>query len=373
MSHPALLPAGHALIVGASGVIGSAVVAEFSRRAGMRVSALSRRRPDLPADVTFAHIPADLDAAEESARLIGSLRPVTHLVYAASVEAAGLVGGWIDHDLMHRNLDMLRNVVEPVAAAGALRHVTLMQGTKAYGAHLHPIAIPARESQPRDPHANFYWLQEDYIRTRAASGGWHWTIFRPQIVLGGAVGVAMNPVPVIGVLAALAHERGEPFAYPGQSFLIHEAVDSRLVARACAWAMESGSARNEVFNITNGDIWAPAFSWPALADAMGLRSASDHMCKVAKFLATQQPVWERIAIRHDLAIRDLAAILGQSHHYLALLLGSASDAPAAPALLSTIKLRKAGFSECFDTDHSLRYWLNDLIHRKILPKMGQMR
>jgi len=37
---------------------------------------------------------------------------------------------------------MLRNLVEPLAAAAPLEHLTLLQGAKAYGVHLHPIRIP---------------------------------------------------------------------------------------------------------------------------------------------------------------------------------------------------------------------------------------
>src|SRR3546814_8417217 len=80
----------------------------------------------------------------------------------------------------------------------ALRHVTLRQGTKAYGVHLHPIRTPAREREPRDDHPNSYWFQEDYIREKAVQSGFGWTIFRPSIVLGPNVGVAMNTIPVIG-------------------------------------------------------------------------------------------------------------------------------------------------------------------------------
>src|SRR5262249_46839722 len=78
----------------------------------------------------------------------------------------------------------------------SLRHVTLLQGTKAYGSHLHPICIPARERTPRDPHDNFYWLQEDFLTEQAAEHDFAWTILRPQSVFGGACGVAMNIVPV---------------------------------------------------------------------------------------------------------------------------------------------------------------------------------
>jgi len=39
---------------------------------------------------------------------------------------------------------MLRNVVEPIVRSGSnCQHVSILQGTKVYGVHLHPIPIPA--------------------------------------------------------------------------------------------------------------------------------------------------------------------------------------------------------------------------------------
>ena len=77
---------------------------------------------------------------------------VTHVVYTAVYELPGLVSGWRERDQMDTNLAMLRNLFDPlVEVAGGLRHVSLMQGTKAYGAHVHPIPVPARERFPRRP------------------------------------------------------------------------------------------------------------------------------------------------------------------------------------------------------------------------------
>ena len=90
------------------------------------------------------------------------------------------------------DLAMLRNLLEPVAERGQLEHVSLLQGTKAYGVHLRRIAVPARERWPRDDHANFYWLQEDLLREIAAREKFGFTIFRPQIIFGDAIGAAMN-------------------------------------------------------------------------------------------------------------------------------------------------------------------------------------
>jgi len=83
-----------------------------------------------------------------------------------------------------------------------------------------------------DAHENFYWLQEDYLREAAARHGFSWTIWRPQLVVGGAVGAAMNLAPVIGAFAALAAEEGVPFGFPGGAPYVWEAVDAALIARA---------------------------------------------------------------------------------------------------------------------------------------------
>jgi hypothetical protein len=129
---------------------------------------------------------------------------VTHLVFAALYEKPGLFAGWRERDQMETNLAMLANLFEPLErAATGLRHVSILQGTKAYGAHLKPIEVPARESRPRDNHENFYWLQEDHLRASAARHGFAFTIFRPQLVFGDAP-VAMNLMPVIGAYAAIA-------------------------------------------------------------------------------------------------------------------------------------------------------------------------
>ena len=126
--------ANHVLVAGASGVIGAAAVEQFARVPGWHVTALSRRRPHCPAGIEFDHVSVDLRAADDWARLAAELPPVTHLVYAAVSEAPGLVSGWRDADLMEVNGAMFRNLLAPLAEAGSLRHVSVLQGGKAYGA-----------------------------------------------------------------------------------------------------------------------------------------------------------------------------------------------------------------------------------------------
>ena len=64
------------------------------------------------------------------------------------------------NDLMLRNL---MAALEPVAPK--LRHVALLQGTKAYGVHVRPLTVPAREGRSEMyEQPNFYWAQENFLR-----------------------------------------------------------------------------------------------------------------------------------------------------------------------------------------------------------------
>ena len=95
------------------------------------------------------------------------LGDTTHLLYAALYEKPELVAGWRDPEQMAVNEAMLRNLMDALqAGAKGLRHVTILQGTKAYGGHVEPAPVPCKERWPRHQHDNFYWLQEDLLRQR---------------------------------------------------------------------------------------------------------------------------------------------------------------------------------------------------------------
>jgi nucleoside-diphosphate-sugar epimerase len=345
-------------------------VSYFGRLSRWDVFGLSRRPPVLDENVRYQHLSIDLENPESCAAAVAALRPaVTHVVYAALVEADGLVAGWTDATIMQRNLAMLRNIIEPIAADGSLQHIITMQGTKAYGAHFHPITLPARERAARDPHANFYWLQEDYIRELSIRTGCVWTIFRPQIVFSGAVGVYMNPIPVIGAYAALCAEEGRPCGFPGSAPNIWEVTDARLIARACAWAFDHETHEDRIFNITNGDVWVIPHQWPTLCSFLGVESGPDSRFDFADIVSAKSELWQRVIKRHTLRPSTLAEFLGESHNYLNLLLGNTAPAPAPPALVSTIKIRQSGFGDCLDTDDSAAHWLKYLQRHRWLPSM----
>ncbi len=133
------------LIAGASGLVGYAALKHFAAAGNAEVIALSRRRP---AELFGArHLPLDLTDAAACAASSGALAGVTHLVYAALFELPDLVEGWQNAVQIETNGRMLRNLLECIErVAPGLRHVTLLQGTKAYGVHVRPLPVPARDS-----------------------------------------------------------------------------------------------------------------------------------------------------------------------------------------------------------------------------------
>jgi nucleoside-diphosphate-sugar epimerase len=228
------------LVTGASGLLGVAAIEKFLS-AGWEVIGVSRRKPELPSDREIEFLSVDLQDRDASRAAFEPLTGITHIAYTALHEEPDLVAGWSSTDQIETNNAMLRNVVEPILLSGNdFQHISILQGTKVYGVHLHPIPIPARESDPRDPHPNFFLDQEDYVRELGAKHGFTYTALRPQLVTGPTPG-ALNVLPAIGVYAAIQREKGEPFSYTGGPSFVWEAADADLVADVMVWA--AGSPR----------------------------------------------------------------------------------------------------------------------------------
>jgi nucleoside-diphosphate-sugar epimerase len=361
------------LVLGASGVVGRAAAERFLSDAAFDVTAVSRRRPELPERDGYVHLSVDLRDSDAVAAAIGGAGPITHVVYTALFEKANLIAGWTDREQIDTNRVMFANVLGALQAAHApVEQFSILQGTKAYGYHVGRMRIPGKESQPRVGHGNFYWEQEDLLRAAAAEMGASFTIFRPQFIFGGVLGAAMNLIPVIGVYAALCRELGRPFSFPGGASYVAEAVDSRLLADALHWAATAAGARDETFNITNGDVFEWRDLWPSFARALDVEPGPDQALSMAEWLPEQEDVWQRIVRRHGLRALSLREILGLSHQYADDAFAYTSDGSplasrANPVLLSTVKLRRAGFGDCIDTDQMFLYWFARLRSERILP------
>jgi len=357
------------VIAGASGVVGAAAVRQFAA-AGWRVVAISRRPPD---DLAGAeHRSVDLTDADACRAALDGLTP-SHVVFTALKERPGLVSGWTDRGLMAENLAMFEHCLDPLldqaSGPSAVEHVSLLQGTKAYGAHVGVATpLPCKEDAPRVEHENFYFLQEDALRARAAQHGFGFTVWRPQVVFGDSLGSPMNPIPVLGVWGALLRERGLPLAYPGGARHVGEAVDADMLGRALVWAADAPTARDEIFNVTNGDVYTWPDVWPAIAEALGMEVGEPSPVRLAEAIPAGADEWAAIVARHGLrAPADVPAFVGDSPVYADILMRPFGPVPALPTLVSTVKLRQAGFAECVDTAEMFGRMLRRLQERGLLP------
>lgn len=354
------------LVAGASGLVGRGVIRAWLNDDDCEVIAVSRHKPEGLEGVRF--ISVDLFDAEACRTTFSALGGVTHLVYTALYESSNDLGAsWLDPNQIEGNAAMLRNLFEPLSvAASGLQHVTLLQGTKAYGAHVRVIPLPAREDRDEwKSQPNFYWNQEDYLRAKQQGANWSWTIMRPQIIFGDALGAAMNPIAAIALYGALLKERGEPLHYPGGTPNAFEGVDADLVGRAIRWAGTSDAARNQIFNITNGDVMVWREVWPTIADALGMKRGEDRPLKLAQDMPPRGQEWDSLRNKYNLTAPDLMTFAGKSFDYTDLLMDT--NVVRLPILVSTVKLRRAGFTELLDSEDMLSNHIAAMQSRKLLP------
>lgn len=361
------MPRKKVIVAGATGLVGYAAMKHFAGK-GVEVVALSRRKPD----ETFGARWLSLDLADRAACAAAApqLAGATHLVYAALYERPTLVAGWREDEQIRTNEAMLANLFEPLErAVPGLAHVALLQGTKAYGVHVRPLKVPARENRDEmHEQPNFYWNQERYIRARQQGKNWSWSILRPVLIVGDSVGSAMNVIPALGVYAALMRHAGKTrLDFPGGAGRVAQAVDADLLARAIAWSGESEKARDGIFNVTNGDVFVWPNVWPAIARSLGFEPGDHVPLSLDKEIRPQEAAWAEVRERHGLASGTLKEFVGLSFEYADYTMGYGRNQPGPAALVSTIKLMQAGFCEVMDTEAMFAKAFAEMQAKKLLP------
>jgi nucleoside-diphosphate-sugar epimerase len=357
----------HVLILGGTGLVGAAAAMHFAHQDGCRVTTVSRHTAAPPRGVE--HVVVDLDNTAACSDVFGRMNDVTHVLYAAVQEETDLISGWSSANHVERNGRMFRHVLDAlVPAAHGLRHVCALQGPKAYGVHVAPVPVPAREDrdEKRDL-PNFYWLQEADLRGRQAGKAWHWTILRPVLVIGASAGGSMNFIAALGVFACLARERGEALCFPGRPGLLKQSSDVELIARAVDWAGECGAAAEQVFNIENGETFSFESVWPGIAESFGMRVGPPRPQLLSQALLGQHTAWADLCEREGLVSRSLDHFVGTSAQLADFSLGNGSGGLVAPVVVSSIKIRQAGFSDVLDADTMFKKWIGRYQQQRLLP------
>lgn len=304
-----------ALVVGASGITGSALVDQLSRD-GWEVSALSRRASSTG---TVRGLAADLRDPESLRTALVDERP-THVFFTA----------WQRQPTEAENIAVNGAMVRDLLAAlghAPLRHVALVTGLKHYLGPFEAYAAgempdtPFHEEEPRLDTPNFYYAQEDELFAAAARQGFTWSVHRSHTVIGYAVGNAMNMGLTIAVQAALANHLDLPFVFPGSEAQwngLTDMTDAGLLGEQMIWAATDPAGADEAFNIVNGDVFRWRWMWPRLAAHLGVDpdrvvGHEGRTRPLEEQMAEHQRRWPEVAAAHGLAESDVTRLASWWH------------------------------------------------------------
>ena len=344
------------IIAGVSGVIGRAVLEKFAADPKFAVVGLSRSSPNF--DMATAHISVDLTDQDDCWRKLKQQTDVTHVAFASYVEKVSL------HEQVGPNLTMLKNLIEILEEASpSLEHVTLFQGGKAYGCHLGAFKTPAKETDPRHMPPNFYYDQEDFLRSQSLGKLWSWTALRPEAVCGFAVGNPMNLLMVIAVYAAISKHLGQPMRFPGTHAAygaLYQVSDADVLASATHWAGNCESATEEIYNITNGDCFRWSTLWPIFAEYFDMEYAPPIPICLQDMMADKAEIWSEITREHGLNKYSFDQVA--SWRFGDFIFNCEFD-----NITSTIKARTSGFHDCIDSEKMFQQKFDRLRQMKVIP------
>ena len=218
-----------------------------------------RPQPRWFEDSPIEYIQCDVLDEADTQEKISPLRDVTHLFWVV----------WVSRSTEERNCQdngkMFQNVLDSLLPnAPKLQHIVLQTGGKHY---VGPFGFtrkiqvhdpPFKEDMPRLPVANFYYTLEDILfDVVKKKEGLTWSVHRPNAIHGFSPWSLMNILGSLAVYAAICKHEDLPFRYPGNRVTweqFGDASDAELIAEQEIWACLEPNAKNQAFNVSNGDV-----------------------------------------------------------------------------------------------------------------------
>lgn len=270
------------------------------------------------------------------------------------------------------NSALVRNLLDVLSPKKTVRHVSLVTGLKHYLGPFDAYATsgtlpetPLREEQPRLGLPNFYYAQEDEVFKAASRDGLTWSIHRPHTLIGKAVGNAMNMGTTLAVYATICKELGQPFAWPGSEAQwngISDMTDAGILAEQLIWASVSPQAKNQAFNIANGDIFRWKWLWEKIAAYFEIEFTGygGSVTPLEKILDGKEAIWKDIVKKYGLVEEDLSRLASPWHTDLDL-------GRPLEVMTDMSKSRKLGFLEYKNTQDSFYELFETLRKERLIP------
>ncbi|KAL8490118.1 hypothetical protein ACS0TY_025863 [Phlomoides rotata] len=286
-----------ALIVGVTGITGSGLAETLSLAdtpgGPWKVYSVARRPcPEWLTTLHVDYIQCDISKSEEIHSKLSPLKDITHVFY---VTFAG------SEDVAVNTL-MFQNILDFIIPNPPnLKHVALQTGIKYYWGNLaekestnQPHDCPFYENLPRLKQENFYYNIEDLVYE---------------------VGM-MSMVSTLCVCAVICMHENKPLVYTGTEdswTCMMDCVDSELLADHLIWAGTDRKAKNEAFNVNNGDVFKWKHMWGVLGEQFGVESVGyegREPILLEDLMKGKDEVWDEIVKKNDLVptkLRDIAA------------------------------------------------------------------
>ncbi|WP_412467257.1 SDR family oxidoreductase [Pedobacter sp. KLB.chiD] len=345
-----------ALVVGASGIIGSNLISHLEHLEDWDIIGLSRRGGHDTGKTRY--IAVDLRNAAETKEKLSALTGVTHIFYAAYQDKSTWAA------LVAPNLEMLINVVNIIESiAEDLQHISLMQGYKVYGAHYGPFKTPAKETDGGHMPPEFNVAQQQFLEATQKGKKWNWSALRPSVVAGTALGNPMNLISVIAVYASISKELGLPLRFPGKSGAydkLLDITDARLLAKATVWAATNPICANQAFNITNGDLIRWNDIWPKIAAYFKMDTAPPLQMPLQTIMADKSVIWSQLQEKYNLVKCSYEEVSSWAF-------GDFVFSWDYDFFSDGSKARRMGFHEYIDTEKMLFDLFDELKSKKVIP------
>ncbi|KIW74833.1 hypothetical protein Z517_11603 [Fonsecaea pedrosoi CBS 271.37] len=373
----------HALVMGASGITGWAIVNQILRgypQKGIfsKVTAVTNR--PLAQEHTLwpksdaLQVCSGLDLLEgtqgdleaKMRQKVRDINNVTDLYFYAYKHSS------IPEEESSVNTQMLERTIRAVDRLSSnLSFVVLPSGTKAYGVHLgkdlFPFQnqLPLTESLPRipEPHASrmFYYQQIDSLRRLSRGRSWQWVDLRPDVIPGFVPNsntyCLAQTLAVYLSLFATVEGKGTTCPFPGSTeawnTLSNDSPQDAVAQFSIFASLNPDKTAGQSFNVAGSDqavSWSER--WPIICQFFGLEGTEpvESSLAPADYMRSHLATWSELVQTHGLEtnlIRDELAEgkAGYQKHIMSELCFDRS--------LDLGRMRQAGFQEVSD---SKRAW-----------------
>nr|GMD08761.1 3-oxo-Delta(4,5)-steroid 5-beta-reductase-like [Ipomoea batatas] len=301
-----------ALIVGVTGIVGNSL-AEILPLADTpggpwKVYGVARRpRPAWNADYSIEYIQCDISDEEDANSKLSVLSDVTHVFYVT----------WANRPTELENCEvngkMLRNVLN---------------------------AAKNKE-------------------------GLTWSVHRPGLIHGFSPYSLMNAVGTLCVYAAICNHEGTPLRFPGGLKAAWDGYsncsDADLIAEQEIWAAVDPSAKNEAFNVSNGDVFKWKHFWEILAQKFEVEAAEfeEKTPTLQVMMKEKGPVWDEI-VRENRLLPTKLEDVGQ-WWFMDVVLGA--ECP----LDNMNKSKEHGFLGFRNSEKAFVSWIDKVKAHRIVP------